>query len=826
MSLFVTQNYFKNNVLYFYLKLSSNQSVFLQGFRLVIALLPEMDGNFIPAGSMKYLSLLYFKQLRSNFIKVLKVAPLSSDWRRPTMQKNNLNNPTTFNVLPQDQDFVLGLLDEAVRQTELPQGLEANILLIKFGQKDPESLPFDDLVDRSLIQKVSIHAAFGVTTPGSDCHLFWARYGLQEVIGSRGSLFTALTMREACNFQTNLDGRPMDLTDDLNALLHFPAKTTFMQMYADTPHNKLDSWRPHPVSGEIVTGGLLHPNTTKAIEKAGLAYIQHMSQLQYKLQGVVKARMEVVSVLSGVEVPDEMEAKQFFNEEKIIHMLKQHALLLPFSEKEIVHNKSAMGVIQDTAVYLVSNLVEVRNRSRNLGVFLDSWIAYQLELALETLFWGKPVCPKDDILATNLVPNCGNKRSPTWQRGFLCLSPPSSACMQGSPPPLNHWVKNDIEQRRVKRMFTFYDCLDSSAPVVGRALIRILLEDLMDTNNISFHLFQQDSPPFGSTKGAISVEQLVGELLKVDNFKYPATFPRAVALLRSKGRDLADVLQNGLASLKLKFFPAFKISVLPTGIGGSRSIWGSKKLIWKNKELWRVHTTGQIGPDATLIETIAGDVCINLQSRGLTYEANIKPCQEFGMPWLEEVVGRLSGENLNHEQMVAVCTFISAIALMNNNRFVHYTELAKLHKQLPITQGRLQQLSILDNTLFAGFRVFNLYRLHMDIPHGLKFPEARKILEWNDAHTQQPEERADPGKEDEVEEENVTLTGIVQLPYNWQKNWLETELQLLTDTFTRDNNVRYCYEKYVKLCKDKGLGVRSYQAYKKKAITMKKAGKI
>jgi len=38
-------------------------------------------------------------------------------------------------------------------------------------------------------------------------HLMWSRYGVQELVGNRGSLFSALTMNETANFSSNSDHR-------------------------------------------------------------------------------------------------------------------------------------------------------------------------------------------------------------------------------------------------------------------------------------------------------------------------------------------------------------------------------------------------------------------------------------------------------------------------------------------------------------------------------------------------------------------------------------------------------------------------------------------
>ena len=233
------------------------------------------------------------------------------------MRMNRKNDPSSFVVLPQDQTFILDILDQAIQRTEKRPGLETVITLHKVRKKDPGTLILGDIVNRDNVQRMSIHSACEIHTAEEDSLLFWAKYGVLQVIGSRGNAYTPLTLVEACNFQTNLDGRPMDISEELRAVCCFPGQTTFVQLYADTPHTKLLSWRTHPVSGAIATSGILHPRTTAALDKASFDYIRHMVELVNDLAQVTPARLEVVSVLQGNEIPAVVRPRQFINEEKV-----------------------------------------------------------------------------------------------------------------------------------------------------------------------------------------------------------------------------------------------------------------------------------------------------------------------------------------------------------------------------------------------------------------------------------------------------------------------------------------------------------------------------
>ena len=163
-------------------------------------------------------------------------------------------------------------------------------------------------------------------------HLFWAKYGLMEVTGRRGSLYTPLTLINAANFQSNLEGRNWDVSEELMEVLRFPGNSTFLQLCADTPHNKMKPWQQHPVSAEIVTCGLLHKDTTKALKKVGLRYAYHRRELGYKLTGLVPARMEVVTVLTRDRFL-ERNGRKNRRKGRLGTLMAQRALLLPCHEK-------------------------------------------------------------------------------------------------------------------------------------------------------------------------------------------------------------------------------------------------------------------------------------------------------------------------------------------------------------------------------------------------------------------------------------------------------------------------------------------------------------
>lgn len=108
-----------------------------------------------------------------------------------------------------------------------------------------DGLPLSDF-NREEICRSTVHAAIDIFTDG-EVDLLWSTSGLQELIGLRGVLSTCLSLTDCGNFQSNLDGRPMDIKNGLRKVCRFPDQLRFVQLYADIPHRQ-PNCRFHPVS--------------------------------------------------------------------------------------------------------------------------------------------------------------------------------------------------------------------------------------------------------------------------------------------------------------------------------------------------------------------------------------------------------------------------------------------------------------------------------------------------------------------------------------------------------------------------------------------------
>ena len=277
---------------------------YTDGWRVSVALVPA-DINGCPTWSTstfaKHHTLQLFTKVRDNFEHLLKNLK-GADLKRPTILKNSLHDVTYMNILRKDQHFILNILDQALRMTDITAESKWIIIAAKFGQKEENELVLSDIADKSDIVSVSVHSACTMNASQYNINLLWSRQGLQQLIGSRGQLFPCLTLAEAANFQTNLDNRIIDITNTLREVALYPTGLTFLQMYAETPHRHYLSTTPHPCSGTVACCGLLHPQTTGALVARRDEYLKNMEDNITKLAYTIPIRMEIVTKLEGAHI--------------------------------------------------------------------------------------------------------------------------------------------------------------------------------------------------------------------------------------------------------------------------------------------------------------------------------------------------------------------------------------------------------------------------------------------------------------------------------------------------------------------------------------------
>ena len=488
------------------------------GWQINLVLLPEANISQrynIPRGSgYRELAFKYFSALKSKFKESLLNLP-PRELCRDSMKKNSLFNVSTWRILSKDQTFILNILDEALRSCNLPRFHIVLPIAFRFGERYESSMNIDSEFDVNQISALSTHVAVTYSSTEGDFHLFWSRDGIQQVVGNRGTLNPALSFRECCNFQTNLDGRPIDISGDLKNICRNPESIHFLQLYADSPHMYCGA--KHPVSGLIGTCGLLHCDTTSHLYNLSEKYLSVSRENCTKLVGIISIRLEVVVAMNVI--PTEIKTADILSTQHLQKLMEKFPLVVPFQEHlTIAANEIEFSsFLRDISVHIYQTLLDLRNTNLKLGSLLPTWRAYQYELCNELLWWGKLNCHTDSILSANLGPGDGkNNRSVTCRYGFLCLEPSTECALdEHSPPPLNHWTKNIIQQQRIKRLFTFGDFLRSNDVVLGTRAMMVLVEDLKslkDENetipSLLSDLRQRNVPSWGECVGSITANRI------------------------------------------------------------------------------------------------------------------------------------------------------------------------------------------------------------------------------------------------------------------------------------------------------------------------------
>ena len=791
------------------------------GYRITVCILPKPEGctALESAANARHSFSTFFQNVRRSFVQKLRGLP-PRDMARPSIQKNPLFNPSNLNVLPDDQTFILSLLDDALKTTELPEGTRLVIFASRFGQKQMDPLYLANYFQMDAVESLSVHAACNLSCERFRTHLFWSRDGVQEVIGTRGRVFSSLSLIETANFQTNLDGRLLDISGDLRRVSRFPEKLTFLQLYADTPHRREEDAYAHPVSGVITTCGLLHPQTNTAMKKRANNYLQNMVDNGLKLGCITHCRMELVTRFeSGSELHSAgmINAAEFFNATGVDGLLTNHPMLIPFYEDWKFETKFT-NIVQGIAWCLIEELRGLLEACGSTGGFLASWRSYQLELALEIFFWGQSRVRTDELYCTNLGVSVANERSSTYQRGLLCLDPCNSAVVSETPPPLHHWLKSEEQQRRVNRIFRFSDCLEASDSVVGRNVLLVLLGDLYDGHELFLHSLQGDDPPVGGRcVGTVTADQLAVELSKTSRFKYPFTYYRASEMLASSEKSLIVVVKCGLLELKLSYFPALKF------VDQSRN----EKASWNGKDFWNLILPDKPASFCARVATLTGDVIVSLISRKLTFSRNLDSYREEGMPWMEPVFRRLEELQLQRESLVHVCTFVTSVALLQNGVFIDYNALNNLELDLPVSQQRLQRMEVLSRFLYPGLNHPKVWRLHEKIP--LKRSPTKVAADtsverrkkWVDLHVREQVVEEQHPVELEDTQEVPPVPQRRHLPARWKRPWSSQELGLLNEAL-KDSSKSYKekYRVYERLCFEGGVPARTSVAFKLKAIQL------
>ena len=732
-----------------------------------------------------------------------------------TLAKNDISDLRKMFVLPDDCPNVLAALQSAVSQINV-RHFQPIVFCFRFGEKMTNGLSLREFGPES-IKKVTVHAAVDISCNSHDIELLWASYGLQQVVGCRGTLSACLSLFDCANYQSNLDGKAMDIKPELRRVFSHPDKVTFVQVYADLPHIRPQS-RIHPVSG-IIAGGLCFPtNMANAFRRDARKYISVMVH-NFSMLRRSTCRLEGVCELT--EFPDVIQATDCIEVDRLDLLLQEKALLSPIPSR-------TLNCIRGVGLWLCKELSEMLSHE-STGNLYAIWRAFQCELACEKLLWGRPLANKISVHSINLGPGVlGASRSLTDTLGFIALEHPTS-CMQAedSIPPPTLWTGSVGLGQSISRAAGFHDYLDASFPVIGRLLVLALLKDLHATGKMDsilrFESFlvslKSDPSPF-PVVGAASLEELSTVLAMKRRHAVFAVFGKLCGLIEKHRLPLREIIEAGLIETGIKVFPAVE----------THDTHGNAVLKWdRRQKFWKVITSSQSAETTTVSAELYSQLAkAALEMRGIIFPSRLKKLPTV-WPWVEPCLRKLEREKLGTEATTTTLAFVSTLAFLMQGWYVDFNRFAQLVCDLPVQQFRLKTLEIQSRLQLATFNYQNMrvFRLHESIPHQIKMEDKRQ-------EQSEPDERPSEDMPTDVEsaanlipeEEDLAVSsqqierrvftcqpaGIVKV------TWSSEEIELLEQVSSNkgSKSVREMYVEFRNMAMRNKITFRTFEAFKLK----------
>lgn len=784
------------------------------GFFLDLTMVPKdlkkTISDFSSAFWLKDMARSLFNDVRDEFMARLKTLPIQ-EMSRPTIQKTTLTLIDKMNILEQDQKFIMEVLDLSIKTCVERSDFQIMKTLRKFGYKGAKVINLEDIVEDWTADSVSIHAACNISCNDPDFFMMWSRSGLEELVGSTGRTFTALGMHETANFQTELDNRAMQISPDLRAVC-LPDNITFLQLYVDSPHVHANMPFKHPVSGIVTTCGLSHPQFNKSMWTRAKRYLRHMHDLADKLICPFEIRIEQVALFGeGEAIPCKIDPEKFFSEKNLLSLFKEYPMVVPFKQDE--YRESVHFVLQKVLTHIVDSLESIMDQSEGQGGFSQSWKAFQYELALEEFFYGHPLSPLDLTLSVSLGTCSTNRNSITNERGFLGLAAHNSASVDEEPPPLHHWTKDSVQVERILRLFPLTDVLKAEPSVIGEALLRILLGDILKKMHcLPLSQLQAERPP-GPLKGHVTMEHFCHELATRDAFPGPYVFARARLLVTRAGKDVEECLMSGFTDQGIRFFPDVKFRDLRKG----------KRMVWNARDFIEVHPENQAPSLSSVAASKVGDICLEVERRGLTYARNLERYREHGMPWLPIAMRRLP-RDLGTAKTLNVLTFIRCVGMIMNGDYISYKEMATLMREMQMPQADLQSLKIQSKFQLLKVYTASVWRLDDSLQWRMDPRTKLRPPPGTNQKPQQPEDVPEQPYEDvqaadeHAEPGAATSSPSQFLPAGKRTVWSKEEESLVDTKISM--SLELAYRLYVDACRVKLIPARTKKAFSRKRARM------
>lgn len=803
------------------------------GFDFHFALLPKQGCLQFPEfkrhGFEKFLYAFYedFRKQFSNTLMNLDKANLS----RNTIKKNVISDIRKMHVLPDDRIFILEILDITLQKMDRIENFYPCIIAFKFGDRD-HSNQIEVSAFNASTADVSIHAALTISSPILSQSLFWSRYGLQDIVGERGNIIPTFSLRSCANFQSNLDGKCMDISRGLREILQRPESLRFIQFYADSPH--LSSSSIHPVFGAISSCGILGEKVQQALHHRATEYLRVASENTMKL-GRINIRLEVVCM--DFMRTGYYRADDFICIESLKNLISRYPLIVPFDDRVQRKGKTFTELLKSIPQHITLTLNELFNQYEQKGGFLSVWKTYQYEVANEVFWRGKPNAGMDNTYAINLgIGGTFPNRSLTWERGFLALEDSTSCALNDmSLPPLFFWHLTESSKSRICRIFNFSDFIGQSNKITGTRAILILLQDVLHDPSrkaecdisLLADLRGRKMPTWGILVGSINVDCLCERIMKKHAYKTPYVFGRVLEMLEENNIDMKEVLTAGFRQLKLVYFPDMRTV---DNNRNSRMHWSGKAVLKLNDDA---------NPSISIEDTakrMTLDVIWFLEDKQLVYKSKfVEYIRDGGFvfPWMCNLLEILTDWNLESNIFVSILGYLSCIALIQNGWFVHFQNLEGLHNSLilrfPNLIQRLQTSQVLSFFSLSKLKHSQLKRLHESIPIGLRELNFYRNLDMEHYPTFSDCENINSDEENEdisivtsYIEEKIVKTNRKHMPGGLKARWSPTEMEIM-DHIVSINfiDAKIAYTEYLRQTERSSIPDRSFLSFKLKLMRIK-----
>lgn len=786
------------------------QILYSHGWEVWLGLIPD-ETKSTPDYQKETIRICSFKTflgLRHLFGAELK-AHVGTGCVRNSLMKTALTMLTRLRLLPDERAILFSLFQKSIDKMDVLNGFKPILFAFRFGERASQPISLE-YFESALIRNMSVH--IGCTISGRrGIQILWSRTGIQRVTGSRGTMLSCLTFFEACNWQSNLDGRALDIPNSLVRLCS-DGQVRFIQFYGDTPHRR-HGGKPYPVSGYIVSGGLFPPQMLKSFSEDSERFINTVSENAALLQDL-RCRVEIVSWFDCV--PENMTS--ILNITALQQLIAMNPMLVPFFDSD----GNVLERLRKLIKYLGESLNKLKAEQNCTGEFRSSWQAFQLEMALYKMFWGHQQSGLVNQHSINMGPGIDiPSRCRTDQLGFLAFEEPtSSTADERSTPPLELWSKNRTYRKRVQRLFGFSDYKESSNVVVGKRLIMLLFGDLLDNYDDETKVNQLIAS-CKSVEGKVLVRALSKASL-ANMISKPrggnTCYRRAISILEKSGRtETEEILCAGLSELSFTSFPAVRL------FDKSRN----EAFYWDERTFFRIeHNTDKVDQTSKAV-AMTEKVVVELEKRKCIYMTKLK-CfgDKFAFPWTECILSKLQGggpkwKKLEGLETVKVLSFLSAVALLQQGWFVPYESLYQLEQDCPLAQSTLRSLEIQSQYILFRCGWKNIWKIHpsINIKLGAEDKKGRKSSSRIQSESKvvfPPVADSEHDNEDDVfKSQDVVKVSICHVPDNMFRRWNSEELGILYEVKQIDvlPTVKLKYNKYREICCERGLPDRSMKAF-------------